>query len=95
MKRTQIYLDEEQSARLAACAARTKRTRSDIIREAVDAYLAQADEAKAAKLARFREAVRFVAEHPSPDLPSGVEYVAEIRRADTARDELLERRWRG
>ncbi|HSH62251.1 MAG TPA: CopG family transcriptional regulator [Acidimicrobiales bacterium] len=36
MKRTQIYLDEELDQRLAARAAETGRTKSDLIREAID-----------------------------------------------------------
>ena len=42
--RTQIYLEEEQSRRLAERARSTGRTRSTLIREAIDAYLGATDE---------------------------------------------------
>lgn len=39
VKRTQIYLDEKQAARLDKRAAEGGTTRSGVIREAIDAYL--------------------------------------------------------
>ena len=39
MKRTQIYLDERQDQKLAERAATTARTKSDLIREAIERYL--------------------------------------------------------
>jgi predicted DNA-binding protein len=93
VKRTQTYLDEELDQRLAARAAETGRTKSDLIREAIDRYMRDPDD-QAARLARFRAASNANA-GKLPRLPSGVEYAAEIRRTDLQRLEALEQRWRG
>lgn len=91
VRRTQIYIDDEQDRRLAARAAASSRTKSDLIREALDRYLAT--ESAADELAEFRAAVRAVA-GIAPYLPDGVEYVRQIRAGELARAEALERRWR-
>ena len=93
MKRTQIYLNEEHDERLAARAAETGRTKSDLIREAIDRYMRDPDD-QLARLARFRTASA-VSAGKVPRLPSGVEYAAEIRQTDLQHLEALERRWRG
>ena len=93
MKRTQIYIDEEHDEKLAARAAETGRTKSDLIREAIDRYMRDPDD-QAARLARFRAACESSA-GKVPRLPSGVEYAAEIRETDLQRLEALEQRWRG
>lgn len=39
MKRTQIYLTPEEAQGVARVAAKTRRKQSEVIREAIDAYL--------------------------------------------------------
>ncbi|MEJ7714930.1 MAG: CopG family transcriptional regulator [Thermoleophilaceae bacterium] len=77
MRRTQIYLDEQQTQELDERASTRGATRSELIREAVDSYLG-ADEDETARLARFHEAVKATA-GVAPYLPAGDEYVEEIR----------------
>ena len=91
MKRTQIYLDEHQDQKLAERAATTARTKSDLIREAIDRYLD--GDTKEARLRSFREAVTATA-GSIPRLPSGEDYVEVIRSGDHARKDDLERQWR-
>lgn len=93
VKRTQIHVDEKQDELLAERAAEQGRTKSDLIREALDLYLAGPADTKAARLQRFRDAVTAAA-GSAPYLPSGAEYVRELREADRARDEALEAHWR-
>lgn len=90
MKRTQIYLDESQSERLGERARAVGTTKSDLIREAIDAYL-DAPSDGAARLAAFRAAVGEVA-GSIPRLPSGRAYVEELRRVDAERERDLEER---
>lgn len=95
MKRTQIYLDEEQDKLLAERAHDEARTKSDLIRQAVDEYLTKHRvEPHEERMRRFRAAVDAVA-GIAPYLPPGDEYVRELRKADLARQEMLEKRWRG
>jgi hypothetical protein len=90
MRRTQIYLDEEQATQLARRARARGTTASKMIREAIDEYLAGPDEGDA-HLARFRAALE-ASFGVAPYLADGSEYVDELRRADAAReDELHER----
>lgn len=77
MKRTQIYLDDEQDRRLAARAGASGRTKSDLIREAIDAYLDGAP-SKEVRLARFRAAAE-AASGVAPYLPDGKTYVEALR----------------
>jgi Arc/MetJ-type ribon-helix-helix transcriptional regulator len=91
VKRTQIYLDETQAAELAHRSIARGVTASHMIREAVELYLADADD-EAAELARQRSALRD-AYGAIPRLPEGVTYVDEVRQGDRARDERLEERW--
>ena len=93
MRRTQIYLDEEQDRRLAERARATGRTKSDLIREAVDRLLDEPlgeDE----ELARFRAAAQ-AAFGIAPYLEDGATYVRKLRDGDRRRQERLERDWHG
>jgi hypothetical protein len=89
VRRTQIYLDDAQHERLGRRARAARTTTSDLIREAVDAYLGPDD--KQTQLLAFRAAVRAVA-GSSPRLPKGRRYVDEIRRGDVDRERDLEER---
>jgi hypothetical protein len=91
MKRTQIYLDAEQDAKLARRAIAAGVTKSTMIREAIDAYLASPDEAVA--LDRFRAALDDVATAPAA-FADGGSYVERMRRGDEDRDAEIERRRR-
>ena len=92
MKRTQIYVDEEQDESLAKRAAAAGVTKSTLIREAIEAYLkGPAD--TGLRLDRFRAAVRAAA--GSADyLPDGKSYVESLRALDARRQEEIERRRR-
>lgn len=90
MKRTQIYLDEEQAEQLSRRAAMRGSTASKMIREAIDAYLAVPDDA-AERLARYRAALD-AAFGAAPYLPAGATYVDELRDADRVRGEELRER---
>lgn len=92
MRRTQIYLDDEQHQRLTERASQTGMSMSELIRNAIDRDLDGDD--KEARLRRFREAVHAVA-GVAPYLEDGATYVAKLREVGRRRDEELERRWRG
>jgi len=87
-RRTQIYLDEEQTAKLDERAAAEGTTRSKLIRRAIDAYLAQEIEDAAAWRQQWQQAVAETA-GIAPHLEEGVEYVDKLRRADARRLEEL------
>ena len=87
MRRTQIYLDEDQAEQLARRARARGTTASKMIREAIDEYLAGPGDA-ADRTARFRAALDRsfgVASY----LTDGTSYVEELRRADRAREDDL------
>lgn len=92
MKRTQIYLDEEQDAQLARRSAATHRTKSALIRDAIDRYLTETD-SRDDRLRAFKQAAD-AAFGSAPELPPGELYVAEIRANDQTRAKELDRRWR-
>lgn len=93
VKRTQIYLAEDQSEELARRARVRGTTASKMIREAIDQYLAQPDD-PAARLARYRAALED-SFGSAPHLPDGASYVDEIRGADRARQRELDQLVRG
>jgi Ribbon-helix-helix protein, copG family len=88
--RTQIYLHDDQDRRLSERARQVGRTKSALIREAVDAYLAPAINEDGA-LVRLRAAVQ-EATGAAPDLPAGADYVEELRAIETKRRRAQERR---
>ncbi len=90
MNRTQIYLDDTQTARLDERAAAEGTTRSMIIRRAVDVYLTQEEKDAAAWQEQWRQAIGKSA-GLAPYLEEGAEYVEDVRRADAERLSRLER----
>jgi predicted DNA-binding protein len=92
MKRTQIYLEPEQSQELARRADVRGVTSSRLIREAIAQYLADPTDT-AGELAAQRSAL-LAAAGAVPRFASGAETVEGLREADGARDRELEGRWR-
>lgn len=92
MKRTQIYLDVEQDRQLARRATAAGRTKSTLIREAIETYLSTTDD-EAARLADFRAALDELVRSPA-ELPTGGVYVDHLRLADRERDDSIEQRRR-
>ena len=84
MNRTQIYLDDEQTARLDQRAAVKGTSRSMLIRRAVDLYLSQEEQDAEAWQAQWRKAIDGTA-GIAPYLEDGGEYVEGVRRADAER----------
>jgi hypothetical protein len=87
VRRTQIYLDEAQAEHLARRARARGTTASKMIREAIDEYLADPDDA-VDRTARFRAAAD-QSFGIAPYLAEGARYTEELRRADRARDQEL------
>ncbi len=77
MRRTQIYLDDGQRRKLNQAAKRTRRTISDLIREAIDARFAgpPGDD-----FLRALQEGAFVAWKERSDLGSTDDYVRQVRR---------------
>ena len=90
-ERTQIYLEPEQSDRLGKLAGMNGRSKSDLIREAIDMYLSSANRDDE-DLRELKKAAKWFREHPL-ELPSGVEYVARLRRGERKRQDALDKRW--
>ena len=90
MHRTQIYLDDDQTARLDQRAGREGTSRSMVIRRAVDAYLSQEERDVAAWQAQWGKAIDGTA-GIAPYLAEGSEYVEDLRRYDAERLSRFER----
>lgn len=90
VRRTQIYLDEAQAAKLAKKAAASGVTKSTLIRQAVDEFL-EGPSDEQSRLSRFLAAVEEIAAAPL-DLPDGASYVESIRAPDIKRQQELDRR---
>lgn len=90
MNRTQIYLDDRQTARLDKRAAREGTSRSMVIRRAVDVYLEQEEREGTEWQQRWKQAVDRSA-GLAPYFEDGAEYVEEVRRADAERLAQLDR----
>jgi metal-responsive CopG/Arc/MetJ family transcriptional regulator len=84
VNRTQIYLDETQTARLDERAAAEGTSRSTVIRRAVDAYLSQEERDAAAWRTQWKKAIDGTAGIAS-HLEEGADYVERIRREDAER----------
>ncbi|HEX5983401.1 MAG TPA: CopG family transcriptional regulator [Solirubrobacterales bacterium] len=84
MNRTQIYLDDEQTARLDERAAAEGTSRSMLIRRAVDIYLSQEDQDAAVWREQWQRALEGTA-GAAPYLEQGEEYVEDLRRKDAER----------
>ncbi len=93
VKRTQIYLHEEQANELTRRSQARGVTASNLIREAVEQYLAGPDD-ETTELARQRALLR-EAFGVLPQLPDGRTFVEQARRDEATRAEELESRWRG
>ncbi len=89
MNRTQIYLDDDQTARLDERAAAEGTSRSMVIRRAVDVYLSQEERDAAAWQAQWKKAIEGTAGIASY-LNEGADYVEGIRRDDAERLARLE-----
>ena len=87
VKRTQIYLDERQADELNRRAAARGATASKMIREAIDQYLAEPDDA-AERLARYRAALE-ASFGVAPYLTDGAQYTDELRSVDREREAEL------
>jgi predicted transcriptional regulator len=90
MNRTQIYLDDRQTARLDERAAAEGTSRSVVIRRAVDVYLEKENQNATAWREQWRKAVDGSA-GLAPYLEEGSDYVEDVRRADAERLSRLDR----
>ncbi|MDP2712791.1 MAG: CopG family transcriptional regulator [Solirubrobacteraceae bacterium] len=91
VRRTQIYLGEEQDAMLDARARATGATKSALVRDAIDAFLSDDSASAASGVARMRAALAGAA-GTATNLPSGADYVDGIRAIDGDRAARLDER---
>jgi predicted DNA-binding protein len=89
-RRTQIYLHDHQDRRLMERSRQVGRTKSALIRDAIDAYLSPVS-SNDGELARLRAAVKEAA-GASPHLPTGADYVEELRAIEGERQRAHDRR---
>jgi len=87
MRRTQIYLGDHHDRLLEERAGSLGTTKSAVIRDAIDAFLLR-DESQLSGIRRLRAAVG-EATGAASHLPSGVDYVDELRARDADRDQDL------
>ena len=90
VERTQIYLTEQQQLELARRVAATGKTKSELIREALDTYL-ETEESTEEWRKQWLAAIDGIA-GIAPYLPET--YVEDLRALDVERQRELERRWR-
>jgi hypothetical protein len=88
MRRTQIYLDEEQDRLLEVRADALGTTKSAVVRDAIDAFL-QREPTAGAELQRMRAALGAAA-GAAPSLPPGHDYVDGLRSTDLDRERELD-----
>lgn len=89
MNRTQIYLDDEQTARLDQRAAAEGTSRSMLIRRAVDVYLSQEEQDAVLWKEQWQRALEKTAGIAS-HLEEGADYVEDVRRRDAERLDRLD-----
>ena len=89
MNRTQIYLDDEQTARLDQRAAAEGTSRSMLIRRAVDVYLSQEEQDAVLWREQWQRALEKTAGIAS-HLEKGADYVEDIRHQDAERLDRLD-----
>ncbi len=92
VRRTQIYLDDDQHRWLDEQARRQRRTKSELIREAVDRLIGGGRQDADNRLGRFQAAVD-ASFATVPDLPPGRDFVEDARATDHDRDRAVEDRW--
>jgi predicted DNA-binding protein len=91
MRRTQIYLGEDQDAMLEARARATGTTKSALVRDAIDAFLSDDASSAASGVARMRAALAGAA-GIATHLTTGAEYVEDIRAGDADRAGRIDER---
>lgn len=93
MFRTQIYLDEEQAAKLDRKAANERTTRSAVIRNAINEALARDEHDFSAWKQELNRVLDEIVSGPGVDLPPGDEYVAQLREQGAKRQKMLDAHW--
>jgi len=91
VRRTQIYLHDYQDRGLMERSQQVGRTKSALIRDAIDAYLSPASSDQVVGLARLGVAVKEAA-GAAPHLPTGADYVDELRAIEGERQRTHDRR---